>query len=71
VLLETLSAWLETGGSAGRTAARLSCHRNTVLNRIRRLQALTGRSLEDVDHLVEWSLALLALRLGLPDGPAA
>ena len=61
VLLDTLRSWLDTGGSAGQTAARLCCHRNTVLNRLRRLEGLTDRSLERVDHLVEWSLALLAL----------
>ena len=61
VLLDTLRAWLETGGSAGQTAGLLYCHRNTVLNRLRRLEGLTDRSLERVDHLVEWSLALLAL----------
>ncbi len=61
VLLETLRTWLDTGGSAGQTAGRLYCHRNTVLNRLRRLEGLTDRSLERVDHLVEWSLALLAL----------
>lgn len=60
VLLLTLATWLDTGGSAGQTAARLYCHRNTVLNRLRRLEGLTGRSLERVDDLVEWSLALLA-----------
>ncbi|MBC7373272.1 MAG: helix-turn-helix domain-containing protein, partial [Frankiales bacterium] len=61
VLLDTLRAWLDTGGSAGQTAGRLYCHRNTVLNRLRRVEGLTDRSLERVDHLVEWSLALLAL----------
>lgn len=70
LLLETLRAWLETGGSASQTASRLYCHRNTVLNRLRRLEALTGRSAERVDHLVEWSLALLAMRL-LPLGSTA
>ena len=69
VLLDTLRTWLDTGGSAGQTGARLYCHRNTVLNRLRRLEALTGRSLERVDHLVEWSLALLALDV-LPDEAA-
>lgn len=34
VLLETLDAWLEYGGSAGRAATRLYCHRNTVFNRL-------------------------------------
>lgn len=61
VLLDTLRVWLATGGSAGETATRLYCHRNTVLNRLHRLEALTGRSLERADDLVEWSLALLAL----------
>ena len=68
LLLQTLRTWLETGGSAGQTAARLYCHRNTVLNRLRRLEALTDRSLDRVDHLVEWSLALLALDV-LPAEP--
>jgi DNA-binding PucR family transcriptional regulator len=40
-----------------------------VLNRLRRLEGLTDRSLERVDHLVEWSLALLALDV-LPPDPA-
>lgn len=61
VLLDTLRTWLDNDGSAGQTASRLYCHRNTVLNRLRRLEGLTGRSLERVDHMVEWSLALLAL----------
>ena len=63
LLLETLAAWLDCGGSAGQTARRLFCHRNTVLNRLRRVEALTGRSLDRVDHLVEWRLALLAREL--------
>jgi hypothetical protein len=66
-LLLTLATWLQTGGSAGQTATRLYCHRNTVLNRLRRLEGLTGRSLERVDHLVEWSLALLAREVLPPD----
>ena len=67
MLLQTLSTWLDTGGSAGQTATRLYCHRNTVLNRLRRVEGLTGRSLERVDHLVEWSLALLARDLLPPE----
>ena len=70
ILLLTLQTWLDTGGAAAQTAARLYCHRNTVLNRLRRLEALTGRSLERIDHLVEWSLALLARDLLLLDPPA-
>lgn len=68
LLLDTLRTWLATGGAAGQTASRLYCHRNTVLNRMRRLEALTGRSAERVDDLVEWSLALLALDVLGPEG---
>jgi hypothetical protein len=73
ILLDTLRTWLDTGGSAGQTATRLYCHRNTVLNRLRRVEGLTQRSLERVDHLVEWSLALLALDVLPPEAarPAA
>lgn len=62
LLLSTLDAWLECGGSAGRAAVRLRCHRNTVLNRLRRLEGLTSRSLSRPRELVEVVLALDALR---------
>lgn len=63
LLVSTLDAWLECGGSAGRTAVRLCCHRNTVLNRLRRLEELTSRSLSRPRELVELMLALDAVRL--------
>lgn len=63
LLVATLDAWLECGGSAGRAAGRLYCHRNTVLNRLRRLERLTAKSLSWPRELVELTLALDALRL--------
>lgn len=63
VLLETLDAWLSCEGSAGRTAGRLYCHRNTVFNRLRRLEQLTSRSLSRPRDLIEMTLALDAFRL--------
>jgi hypothetical protein len=60
ILLETLTAWLETNRSAAGTAARLYCHRNTVLNRLRRLESLLGRSLQDYQSGLSLSLALIA-----------
>ncbi|MFF2719885.1 helix-turn-helix domain-containing protein [Streptomyces sp. NPDC058011] len=63
LLVGTLEAWLECGGSVGRTAVRLRCHRNTVFNRLRRLEHLTSRSLSHPHELVETVLALDALRL--------
>jgi PucR C-terminal helix-turn-helix domain len=58
VLLETLDAWLASGGSAGRAATRLYCHRNTVFNRLRRVEQLTARSLSRPRDLIEMTLAL-------------
>ncbi|MEU0920743.1 helix-turn-helix domain-containing protein [Streptomyces cyaneofuscatus] len=62
LLVGTLEAWLECGGSVGRAAVRLRCHRNTVFNRLRRLERLTSRSLSHPCELVETVLALEALR---------
>ncbi|MGW0533316.1 PucR family transcriptional regulator [Streptomyces sp. NPDC003032] len=63
VLLETLDAWLTCEGSAGRAAGLLYCHRNTVFNRLRRLEQLTSRSLARPRDLVEVALAVEAHRL--------
>ncbi|MFJ6612384.1 PucR family transcriptional regulator [Streptomyces sp. NPDC091289] len=68
VLVGTLEAWLECGGSVGRAAVRLRCHRNTVFNRLRRLERLTARSLSRPRELVDLVLALDVLRLS--SGPA-
>src|SRR6202161_1899098 len=38
VLLATLGAWLDNGGSASKAASVLFCHPNTVRHRMRRLQ---------------------------------
>ncbi|MEU0136916.1 helix-turn-helix domain-containing protein [Streptomyces sp. NPDC006296] len=66
LLVRTLETWLECGGSAGRAAGRLYCHRNTVLNRLRRLERLTARSLSRPRELTETVLALDAFRLTAP-----
>ncbi|MEU7576893.1 helix-turn-helix domain-containing protein [Streptomyces sp. NPDC041068] len=70
VLLETLDAWLACEGSAGRAAGRLYCHRNTVFNRLRRLEQLTARSLARPRDLVEVALAVEAHRLTRGARPA-
>ncbi|MEU8134619.1 PucR family transcriptional regulator [Streptodolium elevatio] len=62
-LLSTLRAWLESGGSTRRAGNRLFYHPNTVLNRLRRYEQLTGRLLGDPVSVVELSLALDAYRI--------
>jgi len=62
-LLTTLTCWLDCDGSVSRTAAALYCHRNTVFNRIRRIEALTGRSPDRPREALELALALDAHRI--------
>lgn len=63
MLLDTLTAWLEENCSTANTAVRLHCHRNTVLNRLHRVEALIGQPLYGRNAYVTLSLALSALRL--------
>lgn len=62
VLLETLETWFRAERSAGRAGELLYCHRNTVLNRLRKVEQLTGSSLEDDRHQLACRLALMAYR---------
>ena len=64
VLLGTLEAWVRSNGSATRTAAEVHCHRNTVLNRLRRVEQLTGRRSPADFVPVDLDLALRAWRMG-------
>jgi PucR C-terminal helix-turn-helix domain/GGDEF-like domain len=57
ILLDTFQAWLEAGGSANDTAAKIFCHPNTVRHRLRRIEELTGRSLSRPRDLAELCLA--------------
>ncbi|MFJ4987379.1 PucR family transcriptional regulator [Streptomyces sp. NPDC088732] len=61
-LLGTFAAWMDCGGSPRAAAEHMDCHRNTVLNRLHRLELLTGRRLTHPRDLVDLTLALDALR---------
>jgi hypothetical protein len=62
-LLGTLQIWVTTGGSIRDTAAAACCHRNTVINRLQRMQAITGNDFTDPACRVELALALRASSL--------
>jgi sugar diacid utilization regulator len=47
LLLETFGAWLENGGSAQKASEQLFVHRNTVHQRLRKLEMYTGQDLGD------------------------
>ncbi|GAA2357154.1 helix-turn-helix domain-containing protein [Nonomuraea africana] len=57
-LLETLETFLEESGSWSATADRLHVHVNTLRYRLKRIEELTGRSLNSWDERVDFLLAL-------------
>jgi DNA-binding PucR family transcriptional regulator len=70
LLLETLEAWIACGGSTTEAAARLYCHRNTVRNRLQRIERLCARSLTNPGSIAEICAALTAVRtMPSGDGP--
>ncbi|UKY48248.1 PucR family transcriptional regulator [Streptomyces inhibens] len=68
-LIETLERWFAAAGSAAETGRHLYCHANTVRYRLRRVEELTGRSLQAPRTVADFGAALQALRVlpVLPD----
>ncbi len=58
-LMETLASFLTHHGSWDRTAADLGVHRHTVRHRIRRVEELTGLSLDDPEDRLLLHLGVL------------
>ncbi|MEU1204607.1 helix-turn-helix domain-containing protein [Nocardia sp. NPDC005825] len=63
VLLDTLELWFEHGGSNIAVANQLHYHRNTIHQRLRRIETLTGRRCSDPKSAAELYFALHAARL--------
>jgi DNA-binding PucR family transcriptional regulator len=63
VLLGTLAAWFAGHGSAKEAADQLFVHPNTVRYRLRRVQELTKRDLNDPADVGELYVALASVRL--------
>jgi purine catabolism regulator len=57
-LMRSLEAFIEENGQWERAARRLYCHRHTLRYRIRRVETLTGRSLQNARDRIEFWLAL-------------
>ncbi len=63
-LLDTLRVWLAHHGQLAPTAQALGVHRHTVRHRIRRLEQLLDRDLDDVDTRMELWYALRVVHNG-------
>lgn len=62
-LLTTLEAYLDAAGSGSAAASQLSVHRNTVANRVQRVEALLGVDLADPEVRLSLQLACRMVRL--------
>ncbi|MQY15984.1 Purine catabolism regulatory protein [Streptomyces sp. RB5] len=63
-LVESLRAWLSRHGQWDAAAADLGVHRHTLRYRMRRVEEILGRSLDDPDARMELWLALKASAVG-------
>jgi DNA-binding PucR family transcriptional regulator len=70
VLLATVEAWLDAGGSATAAGQALFCHPNTVRYRLRRVAELTGQHPGDARGALVLRLAMGLDRLHPATDPA-
>ena len=68
-LMRSLAAYLECNGQWEQAARQLPCHRHTLRYRIRRVEELTGRSLDSARDRIDFWLALQGREL--TKGPSA
>ena len=61
-LVQTLRLFLNMTGKWQATADRLHIHVNTLRHRLRRIEQLTGRTLDTMDNRVDFYLALASMR---------
>jgi purine catabolism regulator len=66
-LMRSLEAFIECNGQWERAAKALFCHRHTLRYRIRRVEELTGRSLDSARDRIDFWLALRGRELVQPE----
>jgi DNA-binding PucR family transcriptional regulator len=62
-LARTVEVYLDHAGQAGRTAAALGIHRQTLYYRLSRVERLTGLDLDDGEHRLLLHMGVKAARL--------
>jgi DNA-binding PucR family transcriptional regulator len=68
--LDTVSAYLDHGGSVEGTARAMFVHANTVRYRLKRAAEATGLSVNDPRHSYTYRVALTLGRLSPPETPS-
>ncbi|PVZ42639.1 PucR family transcriptional regulator [Pseudomonas sp. CC120222-01a] len=68
VLVHTLDALLKENGNGLKAAQRLGLHRNTINQRIQRIEQLSGQSLDDPLFRMNASVAMLVWRMNEDHG---
>ena len=68
VLVHTLDALLKENGNGLKAAQRLGLHRNTINQRIQRIEQLSGQSLDDPLFRMNASVAMLVWRMNEDQG---
>ncbi len=63
LLVETLEALIQENGNALRAAERLSIHRNTLHQRLQRIEQQSGHTLDDPQFRLDAAVALLIWRM--------
>jgi DNA-binding PucR family transcriptional regulator len=67
-LVHTLDALLMENGNGLKAAQRLGLHRNTINQRIQRIEQLSGQSLDDPLFRMNASVAMLVWRMSEAHG---
>ncbi|MFJ9989893.1 PucR family transcriptional regulator [Pseudomonas putida] len=67
-LVHTLDVLLKENGNGAQAAQRLGVHRNTIIQRIQRIEQLSGQSLDDTLFRMNASVALLIWRMSESQG---
>jgi hypothetical protein len=68
MLVHTLDALLKENGNGLKAAQRLGLHRNTINQRIQRIEQLSGQSLDDPLFRMNASVAMLVWRMSEDPG---
>ena len=67
-LLESLTVWFDCDKNISRAADQLYLHRNTMKSRLEKIEAITGRNLNDPLDCLELQMALHYYKLNFPEG---